>query len=299
MSTTCPICGSSAATLLFQRPPDNDPGGRVFSILRCGTCRVEWLDPFPTEEELDTAYGSGYYERHSPDEGAAGRLRRMAWDLEIRPLKSRLKQGVRVLEVGCGTGELLAIMRRRHGAVVQGIERSEDAIAACKAKGIPVHAGSLGDVPVEEHGVDVIIMRHVLEHVPSPRDLLARAHSLLAPGGALLLTVPVTGGWDQRAFKDRWEGYRIPEHLLHFPSEVVESLLNDAGFKVGMERHSIVPNPWVNAVQLRLKRAGREKAARFVTLRNPLALALALPLSATASVARRSGRLTILAVARP
>jgi SAM-dependent methyltransferase len=297
MSTPCPICGGSDATLLFSRPPDHDPAGRVFSVLRCSGCGVERLDPLPTEEELDAAYGAAYYERHSPDTGTAGRLRRLAWDVEIRPLKRHLRPGVRVLEVGCGTGELLSLLRRRYGADVQGIERSEAAIAACRAKGVPVHAGALEDAPIDDAGVDVMIMRHVLEHVTSPRDLLATARRLLAPRGALLLTVPVTGGWDQRLFGELWDGYRVPEHIVHFPPRSVDALLRDAGFTVAMRRHSVVPNPWVNAVERRLQRDGRERAARFVTLRNPLALVLTLPISAAAAAARRSGRMTVLALA--
>jgi SAM-dependent methyltransferase len=298
MSAACPICGRSDATFLFSRPPDHDPTGRLFSVLRCAGCAVERLDPVPTEEELDKAYGSGYYERHSPDTGTAGRLRRLAWDVEIRPLRRHFRAGCRVLEVGCGTGELLSLLRARYGADVRGIDRSEDAIAACEVKGIPIHAGTLDDAPIPDGSIDAMIMRHVLEHVPSPPELLATARRMLVPGGALLLTVPVTGGWDQRVFADRWEGYRIPEHLLHFPTEVVVSLLERAGFEVGAERHSLVPNPWVNAVQRRLQLKGWSRAARFVSLRNPAALALALPVSAVASLARRSGRLTVLAVAR-
>lgn len=297
MSLPCPVCDGVDAQVLFSRPPDYDPRGRVFSVLRCTACAVERLDPLPTEGELDLAYGAAYYERHSPDTGAAGRLRRIAWDVEIRPLRRHLKRGARVLEVGCGTGELLSILRRRYDADVQGIERSAPAIEACKAKAIPVHAGTIEDAPIPDAGVDVMIMRHVLEHVTSPRDLLSRARRLLAPRGALLLTVPVTGGWDQKMFGELWDGYRVPEHILHFPPRSVDALLHEAGFSVAMRRHSVVPNPWINAMEKRLQRDGRDRAARFVTLRNPIVLMLTLPVSAVAAAARRSGRMTVLALA--
>jgi hypothetical protein len=98
-------------------------------------------------------------------------------------------------------------------------------------------------------------------------------------------------------FGDLWDGYRVPEHLMHFPPRSVDALLNEAGFRVAMRKHSVVPNPWINAVERRLQRDGRDRAARFVTLRNPVALMLSLPVSAAAAAARRSGRMTVLALA--
>ena len=295
MSTACPVCGDERGRILFSRPPDNDPDGRVFSVIRCARCRVERLDPLPTEAELDAAYGDEYYVRHSPDRGFAGRLRRLAWAAEIRPLARHLRPGIRVLEIGCGTGELLFRLRERFRAEVEGIERSAPAVAACRRRGIAVHQGSLGDAPIRPSSVDIVMMRHVLEHVPSPRGLLDNVREILAPQGLLLVTVPVTGGWDHRLFGDEWDGYRIPEHLFHFPGPALDRLISDSGFVVQTRRYSWVPNPWINSTQRILHRRGAARAARAASIRNPVALALAAPVSAAAALSGRSGRLTVLA----
>jgi SAM-dependent methyltransferase len=207
----------------------------------------------------------------------------------------KLKPGVRVLEIGCGTGQLLSILRSKYGAEVQGVERSDAAVAACRDRGVAVYQGALEDAGIGDASVDAVIMRHVLEHVPSPRALLAEVRRILAPGGVLLLTVPVTGGWDHRMFGRDWDGYRIPEHLFHFPVATLDRLLADAGLVVRVRSHSWVPNPWINSAQRILERRGSSRAARAASIRNPVALVLAAPLSAAAAVARRSGRLTVLA----
>jgi len=294
----CPICGGGDSRLLFSRPPDHDPAGRVFSLLRCTSCGVERLDPLPTEAELDQAYGADYYARHSPDSGFAGGLRKMAWAAEIRKLAPYLRPGAEVLEVGCGTGELLASIRRRYACAVTGVERSKAAIEATRSKRIDVHEGSLEDASFADGRFDAILMRHVVEHVPSPRDLLGVARRLLSSRGALLITVPVTEGWDQRMFGELWDGYQVPVHLYHFPPRSLERLLSDTGFVVRARTHSLVPNPFITGARRRLERRGHDVLARGATIMNPLALTLALPFGLAAGVARRSGRLTLIAAPR-
>ena len=298
MSAPCPICGGTDARPLFSRPPDHDANGRVFTLLRCDSCSVERLDPLPTEDELDAAYGADYYARHSPDSGFAGGLRKMAWAAEIRKLIPYLKPGSEVLEVGCGTGELLASIRRRYACAVTGVERSTAAIEATRSKGIDVHEGSLEDAPFDDGRFDAILMRHVVEHVPSPRDLLEVAKRLLSPRGVLLITIPVTEGWDQRMFGDLWDGYQVPVHLYHFPPRSLERLLSDTGFVVRGRTHSLVPNPFITGARRRMEQRGYSRLARGATIKNPVALTLALPFGVAAGIARRSGRLTLIAAPR-
>jgi SAM-dependent methyltransferase len=298
MTSRCVWCDAEAATVLFTRRPDFDPAGREFSVLRCRRCGVERLDPMPTEAELDAAYGRDYYAEHSPEAGASGALRRLAWRVEIRPLKPFLRPSARVLEVGCGTGGFLAEIRARYGAEVFGVDRSPAAIEAARRRGISAERGFIDDVASRGETFDVVALRHVLEHVSAPRDLLRTARGLLAERGALLTTVPVTGGWDQRALGESWEGYEIPEHLWIPTRTALNGMLADAGFSVRSRSYSVVPNPWVNAANRTLARRGRERAARAASIHNPVALALASPLGLAAGLARRSGRLTVVATKR-
>jgi SAM-dependent methyltransferase len=297
MSAACAGCGERSAVELFRRPPQHDPTGRPFAIVRCERCGVERLDPLPTEAELDEAYAAAYYEDRSPDTGASGVLRRIAWRAEVRPLMPLLSRGVRVLELGCGTGSFLAQLRQWFDVDATGQERSAAAAEEARRRGIRVIEKALADADLPAKAFDVVIMRHVLEHVPDPRGLLATARRVIADGGALLVTVPVTGGWDQRAFGPSWDGYEIPEHLWLFPRGVLTRLFHDAGFTVQERRESFVPNPWVNGTQRVLERRGAQRLARFFTLRNPISLVIGAPVGVAAGLLGRSGRLTV--VARP
>ncbi len=295
MSARCVGCGEQRAVELFRRPPQHDPGGRPFAVVRCERCGVERLDPIPTEAELDEAYASAYYADRSPDTGAAGALRRLAWRAEIRPLTPFLRRGVRVLELGCGTGTFLARLQRRFNVEATGQERTAVAAEEARRRGIRVVEKALADADLAPATFDVVIMRHVLEHVPDPPALLGAARRVIADDGALLVTVPVTGGWDQRAFGPSWDGYEIPEHLWLFPRDVLMRLFHNGGFKVEARRESFVPNPWLNGGRRVLERRGAPRLARFFSLRNPISLVLGAPIGLAAGLFGRSGRLTVLA----
>ena len=295
MSAACAVCAEVDARTLFRRPPDHDPAGREFTVLRCAGCGTERLDPMPTEAELDDAYGAAYYEEHSPDTGSAGALRRLAWRTEMRSLTPFLRPGARVLELGCGTGSFLALIRERFGAEVTGVERSPEAAKLARRRGVRVVEGTLMDAGLSDRGFDVVIMRHVLEHVPDPRALLAETRRILGGRGALFLTIPVTGGWDHRAFGPSWEGYEIPEHLWLFPRAALMRLLDETGFFVESRRDAPVPNSWIKGARRSLQSRGSQRAARAMSLRNPVALLAASPLGLASALARRSSRLTLLA----
>jgi len=297
MSEPCVGCGELPSIELFRRPPDHDPAGRPFTIVQCARCGVEQLDPTPTEAELDEAYASAYYTARSPDAGLAGALRRLAWRAEIRPLKHLLRPGVRVLELGCGTGTFLAELQRRFSIDAAGLERTHVAADQARARGVRVIEGTLDDAGIPAGAFDVVFMHHVLEHVPDPRGLLAATRRILAPGGVLLMTLPVTGGWDHAAFGEAWSEYEIPEHLWLFPRDVLLRVLRDEGFAVATRRESYVPNPWLNGARRALERRGSPRLARFFSLRNPVSLVLGAPMGVAAGLLRRSSRITI--VARP
>jgi SAM-dependent methyltransferase len=295
MSVACCVCGGTATTMLFRSPPDHDPGGREYTIVRCDGCGTERLDPMPSEAELDEAYDTAYYDESSPDSGATGAARRMAWRTQIRPLRPFLTPGAPVLEVGCGTGSFLARIRERFGCDVFGIERSAGAADVARARGLRVQGGTLTDARLPDASVTAVIMRHVVEHVPDPRALLREVHRILSPRGAFFLTIPVTGGWDHRAFGPAWEGYEIPEHLWLFPRDALQRLLTATGFTVASLRDAYLPNPWVKGVRRALVRRGSARLSKPFTLRNPVAMVLGAPAGVAAGVSKRSGRLTVLA----
>lgn len=97
--------------------------------------------------------------------------------------------GVRLAELGCGSGGMLEALGRFGTAV--GVEMDAALRARARERGLDVRAGALPDaIPLEPGGWDAVCLFDVLEHVDDEAGALAACRRLLAPGGRLFVTVP-------------------------------------------------------------------------------------------------------------
>jgi SAM-dependent methyltransferase len=143
-----------------------------------------------------------------------------------------------VLEVGCGTGELVAALDRE-GLAAEGMEISSRAVAEARRRhpGARFVEHSVEELPwpVERGSFDAVVSFEVIEHLLRPRRLLEGAAAALAPGGHLALTTPYHGLLKNLALAglafDRHfavEG----DHIRFFSDRALRRLLAEAGFDV-------------------------------------------------------------------
>ena len=138
----------------------------------------------------------------APEGSAAGRLeeiyRRIVMRDHVRFVERALRESQEngpVLDVGCGGGLFLGMLRGRGFAGI-GADFSIDAArVAWRANGVPTAILSLEQAPFGAESCAAITMFHVLEHLHSPRSYLRAAHQLLRPDGRLILQVPNAGCW--------------------------------------------------------------------------------------------------------
>lgn len=137
----------------------------------------------------------------------------------------------RLLDVGCGSGNLLKFARSA-GWLATGLEPDPAAAAAARASsGAEVMVGGVEQVPASLTGCfERITMSHVIEHVHDPVDVLSRCRELLAPGGSLWLETPNVDSAGHASFGADWRGLEPPRHLILFNSAALESTLRRAGF---------------------------------------------------------------------
>ncbi|HXO21226.1 MAG TPA: class I SAM-dependent methyltransferase [Thermoanaerobaculia bacterium] len=102
------------------------------------------------------------------------------------------KQG-RVLDLGCGRGEALALLQGR-GVQVSGVDSSARMVALCRQRGLEAEEGDLLEVlaAVPAASLGGVVSFHVIEHLPPESlDRLVRlAWRALLPGGVLILETP-------------------------------------------------------------------------------------------------------------
>jgi len=108
-----------------------------------------------------------------------------------------VRPGARVLDVGCGSGELLDLLVRRNGVDGRGIEISPEGVAACLARGLSVMQGDadrdLDYFPAE--AFDYVVLSQTLQAVSRPRHVLSE---LMRIGRQAIVSLPNFGHWRVR-----------------------------------------------------------------------------------------------------
>lgn len=215
---------------------------REFQIIACDRCGLLQLHPRPAPAELRRYYPAAYW--FAPESSAASRLeeawRRLVVRDHVRFVQRALASGDAdgpLLDVGCGGGLFLRMLRER-GCRALGLDAAlEAARLAGRRQGVPVVCGKLSPAPFPPASFAAITMFHVLEHVPDPRAYLSAARELLRAGGRLIVQTPDAACWEFAALRGRWSGLDIPRHLTTFRGRDLERLVASCGFEVARRKH--------------------------------------------------------------
>ncbi len=263
--TICPLC-SSTGEQLYSGLVDKlflTPG--VWGSKRCLNvhCGLVWLDPAPVTEDIHLAY-AGYYTHVndaatvvSPNklksawqgyralvfgdirfpasfkqklQGALFFLlpnRKSAVEYPIRQLEG-MPVGT-ALEIGCGAGDMLLSMRALGWQAI-GIDFDSGAVDTAKGKGLDVRLGDLSTQSFSEASFDVVLMNHVIEHLPYPIETLREIERILTPRGRLIGITPNVESWGHQHFCQHWRGLEPPRHLHIFSQNALINMINLAGF---------------------------------------------------------------------
>ena len=130
----------------------------------------------------------------------------------------------RLLDLGCGDGTLL-YLARRDGWTVQGIELFPEQTRLLRDRlDLPVETADLTTYRGERGSYDVVVLTHVLEHVPDPVGALAMIRDLLAPRGVAVLEFPNIDALDARVRRllDRLRIHRRAYASAYVPGHVHE-----------------------------------------------------------------------------
>jgi SAM-dependent methyltransferase len=222
-----------------------------FGYLRCGGCGSLQLQDVPSD--LGRYYPNDYYsftgDLAPPDRPllrAARRARTMLFlrarrllpapvlSTRLAPLTMRwmrranLSLSSAILDVGCGSGQLLSYLQRQGFTDLEGI----DPFLPAEAEGagrFPLRRATPADISGR---FDFVMMNHVFEHVPDPAGALKSVRRLLAPGGTVLIRVPLAGSWASQRYGANWAQLDAPRHLFVFSAQGMETIARTSGFEV-------------------------------------------------------------------
>jgi SAM-dependent methyltransferase len=218
----------------------------TFKLSACSGCHCFFLDPMPSPEQIASFYPQQYWWKAS-GEGALKKfesiyrrlvlhdhlsfIKRAAANLQPRPAE------VKLLDIGCGTGTLIGILKNR-GFSVLGLDFSAEASKlAMLENGVKVVVGSLEDAKFPDRSFDIVTLFHVMEHLPEPGEMLQEVKRILVPGGRVVLQVPNIDSWQRKIFGPYWYGLDIPRHVIDYSPSSMTRLLEKSGFELTRIRH--------------------------------------------------------------
>lgn len=223
---SCDVCGSDESILLFT---DDAIGG---TLVRCRACGMIFVNDITIDVTIrETASSAvedtpGWVEYRREAEA-----KRTNFEKRYALLKPHL--GQRILEIGCSAGFFLEIARD-FGHDIQGIEPDPRyARYAREQLGLPVITGVLDSVDIAPQSFDTVCLFHVLEHVPSPSQLLERIRRVLRPGGHLVIEVPNIDNVWYRLLGRRWRQFFLG-HYYFFSPNTLKHLLERHAYQVRM-----------------------------------------------------------------
>lgn len=246
--TSCLLCQSNTpervlADKLIRGLPENEVFGGRLRIVECTRCGLRYLNPAPDVRDLQQIYDYDVYQDSTNNNPS---LMEHFYRLLVRHQPSL----ARVMEIGCGTGEFLALLESR-GLETAGVEFA-DSSTRVKFKG-QLYVGRMEDIEVPPASFDGVLLLNVIEHLSSPVAVLQKIRAMLRPRGVLLLRHPNSDLFHFPPYRytvemgkylmHRWlraRGQKTKftivgfqnQHLFYLNRRLSERMLKQAGFEV-------------------------------------------------------------------
>ena len=116
---------------------------------------------------------------------------------EFKVIAELLPTNTRVLDVGCGDGSLMNLLREEKNIEVRGLELNQENVQMCIRKGLPVIQGNaeteLHQFP--DQSFDYVVLSQTLQAFYNPEEVLK---NLLRIGKAVIVSIPNFGYWKVR-----------------------------------------------------------------------------------------------------
>jgi len=246
----CPVCCSRKAKRIGAR------GGRAHregkgvetQVVRCRDCGVFYTQPtlLPKSNPYAKESADEYFHLHDSRQ-------KILQGEALAALAERVLGGTgRMLELGCGRGELLVGAANR-GWVVYGVEMTEDFAEIALTHGVKVERRSIQECKLLDQTYDVVLLAAIFEHLYDPLETLKRVRNALRPGGLIFVDVPnessLTMRFGNTYMRVRGRDWSInlsptfsPFHVVGFSPLSLRRTLESVGFRI----HTLTVLKWNN-----------------------------------------------------
>ena len=224
----CPICGNdNSINHLFVRDYRLNKVNHEISLIKCINCEHVWQDPMPEEINLLQYYDENFYE----SKGVKFSLRaQLINKIQFYGLTQSIREvfggrPIKILDYGCGQGQLIAYLTWL-GHDVEGCEISKSGREISKNRyGFNIHDASDDFFAKNTEKYDLIILSHVLEHLPNPIEYVEKLKKLISNEGYIAVDVPNINSWEAGIYKGIYIHLDIPRHVHHYSKKSLKILM--------------------------------------------------------------------------
>ncbi len=174
-----------------------------------------------------------YFSTHTYADVSFGKFSQYWWSNRFYAMLARRygKHGTRLLEVGAGLGHLVGQLEDTFQT--WGIDINHWAVKQSKSvvRKTALHTASAEELPFADGVFGVVIIKHIVEHLPHPAKALAEISRVTAPGGLLILATPNLDSLLRPWKGDRWIGFQDPTHISLKPPADWLRLIQMVGYR--------------------------------------------------------------------
>jgi SAM-dependent methyltransferase len=180
------------------------------------------------------SFDEKYFSTHTYENISFARYSQYWWSNRFYAILARRYgvRGGRLLEIGSGLGHLVGQledsfetfgMDLNHWAVKESIPAIEKTA---------LQTASAQEIPFADAAFDVVIIKHIVEHLPDPQKAVIEIGRVTAPGGILILATPNLDSLLKPWKGKKWIGYQDPTHISLKPPSVWLDWIVRSGFSL-------------------------------------------------------------------
>ena len=179
-------------------------------------------------------FDENYFSTHTYENITFARYSMYWWSNRFNAMLARRygKRGARLLEIGSGMGHLVGQLEDTFETY--GMDLNHWAVKQSKAviEKTNLQTASAQELPFTNNSFNVVIIKHIVEHLPDPQKAIQEIGRVTESGGILILATPNLDSLLKPWKGDKWIGYQDPTHIsLKRPAEWL-GWIEEAGFNL-------------------------------------------------------------------
>ena len=180
------------------------------------------------------SFDEKYFSTHTYENISFTRFSQYWWSNRFYAVLARRygQRGARLLEIGSGLGHLVSQLEDHFGTY--GMDLNHWAVKQSKSVvgETALQTASAEEIPFSDGSFGVVIIKHIVEHLPNPERAIAEIGRVTAPGGILILSTPNLDSLLKPWKGEKWIGYQDPTHISLKPPLIWLDWIVRAGFSL-------------------------------------------------------------------